>query len=207
MAQVKLVLFLLLATSAVACVVPRENMVITESVEFCSDVYYVNWPIRIAADDVAVICSGTVLKSWRGGTGFAVENRQNVTIKDCHLVNHDIGFSVRNSSRVFLIGNHLVKTQVGVRLMNVSGSATLNHDVSLLGAFDVQESAHNVLSLKNKRVSGIFCAHNECNAKESAIETFMRPKQTPPQMSLWLSEVVTGKSVERLRAWVLAGLA
>ena len=59
-----LVMFLLGATTALAaCVVPYENMQITQSTTLCSGTYYLNdadgnGAIQIAADNVVLDCNG-----------------------------------------------------------------------------------------------------------------------------------------------------
>lgn len=201
-----LLLIVLLSCTALACVVPRENMEVRRSVELCGDVYSLNQPIRVVANNVALTCQATVLKTWRGGTGIIVEGVKNVTISGCRLNGHDVGFLVKNSSQVYLHDNHLINTKVGARLFNVTKSATLNHDVSLQTAFDVRDSSDNSLSLKNKKVVGLFCERNFCNVKESATQTFMAPKLSVPGMVSWLKSKITGKSEEKLRSVLLSGI-
>jgi len=181
-------------------------MEVRRSVEFCGDVYSLGQPVRIVANNVALTCQATVLKTWRGGTAFIIEGVSNVTISGCRLNGHDVGFLVKNSSQVFLRDNHLTNTKVGVRLFNVTKSATLNHDVSLQTAFDVRDSVDNSLSLRNKKVVGLFCEKNFCNVKESAAQTFMAPKLSLPGMVSWLRGKITGKSEERLRLTLLSGI-
>ncbi len=201
-----LAIALLLLPFASACVVPKENMEIRRSVELCGDVYSLNQPLRIVANNVALTCQASVLKTWRGGTGIIIEGVNNVTISGCRLNGHDVGFLVKNSSQVFLRDNHLINTKVGARFFNVSKSATLNHDVSLQTAFDVRDSVDNSLSLKNKKVVGLFCEKNFCNVKESATQTFMAPKLSLPKLVSWVKSKITGKSEESLRAHLLSGL-
>lgn len=195
-----------LLPSAFACVVPKENMEIRRSVELCGDVYSLNQPIRVVASNVALTCQASVLKTWRGGTGIIIEGVSNVTVSGCRLNGHDVGFLVKNSSGVYLHDNHLVNTKVGARFFNVTKSATLNQDVSLQAAFDVRDSTDNSLSLKNKKVVGLFCEKNFCNVKESATQTFMAPKLSLPGMVSWLKSKITGKSEEKLRSIVLEGI-
>jgi len=202
----KWLLLLFLIPSVFACVVPTDGMVVRKSVELCSNVYYLDHGLSVAADDVTVTCLTTVLKTWRGGTGVLIVGRSNVTIENCRLIGYDVGFLVKESDGVMLRGNHLVNTQVGARFFNATRSATFNHDVSLLSPLDVEGSSGNSFSLKNKRVAGQFCKDNLCNVKESVAETAVAPKLSYPQRVSWLESSVTGNSVSRLRAWVLSGL-
>lgn len=197
---------LILATASFACVVPKENMEIRRSVELCGDVYSLSQPLRIVANNVALTCQASILKTWRGGTGIIIEGVSNITVSGCRLNGQDVGFLVKNSSRIYLRDNHLTNTKVGVRFFNVTKSATLNHDVSLQAAFDVRDSSDNSLSLKNKKVVGLFCEKNFCNVKESATQTFMVPKLSLPQMVSWVRSKITGKSEERLRSTLLDGI-
>jgi len=198
----KWLLFVLLAPTVLACVVPQNGMVIDYSVQFCSDVYYFNQGISISGDNILVDCDGAVLKSWTGGKGISIEHSSNITVTGCRLVSYDKGFYVRNSTKVFLEDNHLVKNQVGARFVVVSDSATFNHDVSLIQPFEILESDHNILSLSNKFVSGDFCSENFCNEHRNAVELFLQPKTTPVQMGDWLLEHLGVKTAERLKNWV-----
>src|SRR5690606_218588 len=127
--EMRLLVLLLIIPAAFACVVPTNSMEITQSTALCSDVYYINNGIRITQSDIMLTCEGTVLKSWRGGRGIVLEHVNNVTIKGCRVMNYNIGILVSNASRVLLEDNHLIKNQIGVRLLDVSESATYNHDV------------------------------------------------------------------------------
>jgi len=147
-----------------------------------------------------------VLKSWSGGTGFVIKNVENVTVSGCRLVSYDLAFDVENASRVLLEDNHLVRNKVGVRALDVRESATFNHDISLESPFDVIRSANNAFSLTNKYVDGVFCDKNFCNEQRNAIERFMIPATTLPQLKHWLVEHVTGKREEALRDWVFGFL-
>lgn len=200
------ILILLVVPSVLACVVPQEGMVVTSSVQFCSDVHFFDRGIRVTGRDIAVSCDGTVFKSWSGGKGISIEHAENVSVSGCRIVNYDIGLYVRNSSEVFLEDNHLVKNQVGTRLVVVRDSATFNHDVSLQVPFEVFESEHNALSLTNKPVEGLFCGENLCNERRNALEAFMKPQTPQPEMQSWLVVQLREKSRQTLLGWLLSGL-
>lgn len=201
----RLLMVLLILPAAFACVVPTNSMEITKSTTFCSDVYYVNNGIKITQSDVTLTCEGTVLKSWRGGRGIVIENANNITIQGCRVMNYNIGIVVSNASRVLLDDNHLIRNQIGVRLLDVSESATYNHDVSLNMPIDIVRSTGNIISATNKPLHESFCETNFCNKERSTVEHFMTPKLTPNQMQNWLSGQV-GKSKQRLFEWVFGGL-
>ena len=201
----KYLLFLLLAPAVLACVVPQDGMKIDKSVDFCTDVFYLDKGIVISGNNINVNCNGAVLKSWSGGRGISIDNSNNVTVDGCRVLNYNIGFFVRDSSRVFLNDNHLVKNLVGTRFVNVSESATFNQDVSLQSAFEVLDSSNNVLSLTNKVVYGKFCSNNFCNERRSAVFTFAAPRATKDEMSSWIFTKI-GKSAARLRSWAFEGI-
>ncbi len=199
----KYLLLLLLAPVALACVVPEDGMKVNSSVDFCSDVYYLNHGITISGNDISVNCDGAVLKSWNGGRGVLIENSANVTVSDCRIVNYRIGFFVRNSTKVFLDDNHLVRNKVGTRFVGVSDSATFNQDVSLSAPFEITGSRNNIISLSNRVVSGGFCNSNFCNEQRNSVSLFVQPEATVPQMHTWLFDEFLGrKSAERLFDWV-----
>ncbi len=194
---------LLLIPSVLACVVPEDGLLIDESVEFCTDVYYVSDGIVVSGNDISINCNGAVLKSWSGGRGISIIESSNITISGCRLMHYNIGVYVENSTKVFLNDNHLVKNKVGTRFVNVADSATFNHDVSLQSAFEVLDSNNNVLSLTNKVVDGKFCSKNFCNERRNAVVLFVQPKLSVPQMHNWLLEQLgVKKNPERLKNWV-----
>ncbi len=187
------IVLLLLAPIALGCVVPRDGMMIRKSVQFCTDVYFLDKGISIVGNDVNLDCNGAVLKSWTGGKGISIEHVSNITISKCRIVNYDIGFYARNATKIYLEDNHLVRNKIGTRFVLVKDSATFNHDVSLQTAFEVMESENNVLSLTNKPVEGDFCSINFCNEQRNAVILFVQPKTTVPQMQSWLVDQLTGK--------------
>jgi len=195
-----------LAPAVMACVVPQEGMLIEYSIQLCSDVYYFDSGIHISGENITVDCAGAVFKSWTGGRGISIEHSNNVTVTGCRIVNYDIGIYARNSTNLYLNDNHLLRNNVGTRFVVVSDSATFNHDVSLITPFEILESDHNILSLTNKVVEGIFCGENFCNENRNTIDSFVQPKTTPLQMNLWLLESLFGKTAERLRSWVFGNL-
>lgn len=197
------VVFLLLAPVVLGCVVPKDGMVIRESIQLCTDVYYLDKGIFISGNDVNLDCNGAVLKSWKGGKGISVEHASNITITKCRIVNYNTGFYVRNSTNVYLEDNHLVKNKIGTRFTVVKDSATFNHDVSLTVPFEILESENNVLSLTNKFVEGDFCGVNFCNEQRNAVSLFIQPKTTAPQMQNWLIDQLTGKkTTQKFYEWV-----
>ena len=199
--------FVLLAPAALACVVPENGISIDSSTTFCSDVYYFDDGITINGSNLMLNCSGAVLKSWSGGRGISIEHVSNVTVTDCRTVSYGIGLYVRNSTGVYLYNNHLVRNLVGTRLVVVSSSATFNHDVSLIAAFEVFESENNALSLTNKIVSGPFCETNFCNEQRDALPLFAQPELSAAPADSWsISKLVNKKAAERLRQWVFGGL-
>ena len=201
----KYLLFLLFTPVVLACVVPEDGMKIASSVEFCSDVYYLNKGVSLSGQNIMFDCKGAVLKSWSGGKGISIEHSSNVTVAGCRIVNYNTGFYVRNSTQVFLTDNHLVRNKIGTRFVVVADSATFNHDVSLSAPFEVVESRNNAISLTNKPVAGKFCNANFCNERRDAVLLFVQPRTSLPQMHSWLLDQLTGrKSVQRLYDWAFS---
>lgn len=201
------ILFLLLIIPvSLACIVPKEGMVIENSIELCSDVYHVSKGITIKGENIEVVCEGSVFKGWKGGVGVAVLDSVNVTVRGCRVNGFDIGFEVKNSSFVVLFDNHLVKNKFGVRFARVSQSATLNHDVSLSSSFVVSESVKNAFTLTNKFVNGEFCRVNYCNIHRDAVFLAAAPKLSHEQMQEWLKSKIEGKSKENLLSTILKGV-
>lgn len=189
-----IIVLVLLMPAALACVVPRDGMMIRKSAEFCTDVYYLDKGISIEGNNLDIDCNGAVLKSWKGGRGISIEHSANVTVSNCRIVNYNIGFYARNSTELYFEDNHLVRNKIGTRFVLVSGSATFNNDVSLSAPFEMNQSENNVLSLTNKFVEGNFCSENFCNEKRNAVELFVQPKISAPVMESWLLDQLTGRN-------------
>lgn len=203
----KWLLVVMMAPAVAACLVPQDGMIITQSEVVCADVFYIDKGLLIAGENISIVCDGSVLKSWSGGTGIIIENSVNVSVKGCRLVNYDAGFKVLNSSLINLDDNHLVRNKIGVRLEKVTGSATYNHDVSLRAAFEVLDSSNNVLSLTNKAVYGAYCKNNFCNEDRLAVEKHLEPRFSFGQLQEWFEKKVIGKSISQLKSVLLTGLA
>lgn len=199
----KYLLLLLIFPAVLACVVPQDGMIITDSVSFCSDVYYLNQGIIVSGQNITVDCNGAVLKSWNSGTGVSVLHSSNVAVQGCSIVNYNIGLYVRNSSVIFLDDNQLIKNIIGTRFVYVKDSATLNNDISLLSEFEIFESENNILSLTNKPVRGDFCLNNYCNQPRSSVELFVSPES---DLSSWLGEQLGIKSSKNLFNWIFGNL-
>lgn len=205
MKGVVVALLLLLALPlAIACTVPYDGMIVESSVSFCSDVYYFDNGITINASDVVINCEGAVFNSFGGSTAITVQGADNVTVRGCRVVNYERGFFVWNASRVLLKDNHLVRNKVGTSFIGVTGSATLNHDISLQKPLEVVDSENNAISLTNKRVDGDFCESNFCNEDKSSVDRFMVPRTSLKEMSFILQEDITGKSRLELSDWVFS---
>jgi len=197
------VLLVLLAPMALACIVPEDGMRIEKSVQFCTNVYYLDKGVSISGNNITLDCGDSVLKSWSGGKGVSIEHSSNITVTNCRLVSYNIGIYARNSTNVYLEDNHLVRNKIGTRFVLVSDSATLNQDVSLTAPFEIMESENNVLSLTNKAVYGDFCDSNFCNEKRNAVTTFVQPKITSLEMGSWLLDQLTGrKSLQKFYDYV-----
>lgn len=203
----KWLIFLLLAPSVLACVVPQDGMTVDKSMQFCPNVYTINKGIKITGNNINLDCTGTVLNGMSGLKGISIEQASNVVIKGCRLLNYQTAFYVRASSRVFLLDNHIINAKVGARFVGVTQSATLNHDVSLTTPFEMFESSGNAFSLTNKKVKGTFCKDNFCNYSRSAIDQFMKPPTSKAEMKSWLGETVTGKSEKKLKQFMIDGLS
>ena len=198
---------LLLALPALACYVPTDGEVLATSVTFCPDVLYLRSPIVISGDDFVVDCNGAVLTGLKSDVGVRVIRATNVTVANCSVVGHGRGFVVQNSSDVLLLDNNLVRNHVGVSLLGVFDSSVYDKDVSLYAPFEVVKSERNALSLSNKPVRGDFCRVNFCDESRAGVLLNVQPRISKREMGIWLSDGVTGRSVEnRFKAWVFGGL-
>jgi len=196
---------LLLAPLALACIVPTDGMLVDTSIEFCSDVYYFNNGIKIVGENLNINCNGAVFNSWDRGKGFSIEHSNNITVSDCRIINYNVGMYVRNSTNILLEDNYLLRNKIGTRFVLASKSGTFNHDVSITSPFEIFDSESNAFSLTNKVVRGDFCKNNYCNRSYDAVVLQASPKNSEPELAAWLNNQIDLK--RNLYYWIFGDLA
>lgn len=198
-----LLFFLLLIPGVLAvsrtCTKSLDPPRISQSVRLCADNYYPEG-ISIKADNIFLDCGTGVLKGKFKNAGITVENRKNITIKNCQIANYETGILVKNSKDVTILDSSLIRNRVGVKLIDSSSVIVENSfDISINKPVQLINSKGNVFHFKNKNLEGETCRLNQCKqpsgigAKAKQLEKAEEPKK-------FLRRVLN----DLIRAWIRA---
>ncbi|MBW3002457.1 hypothetical protein KY338_04855 [Candidatus Woesearchaeota archaeon] len=169
-----ILLVLVLCPAVLACSDPMDGKTYTSDQEFCNKNYYLPDGIAIGADNLVIDCNNAVLRGDFKGTGILIENRKNIEVKNCNIVNYNNGFSLVNAEGSDIHDHNLLRNYVGIRLEN----SAKNHfyeirDVSIQREIRSIFSTENHIKYTNKNLEGEFCRHNSCNERtEKEVPSF-----------------------------------
>ncbi len=96
------------------CVIPEDNMDVTQSTIFCPGDYYLSNGISIGADNIAVNCNGAALIGTGSRSGISIKNRKGLTVKSCIVKYYVNGIEMDNSNYSVLTGNRLENNDQGI---------------------------------------------------------------------------------------------
>jgi len=158
--------------AALACSDPLDGKEYTTNQEFCSKNYYLPEGIVINADSIMIDCNNAVLRGDFKGTGILIQNKKNVEIKNCNIVNYNIGMALVNAEGADIHDHSLLRNYIGIRLEN----SEQNHfyeirDVSIQREIRSIFSTNNHIKYTNKNIKGDFCRHNSCNERTEPKKT------------------------------------
>lgn len=137
---------------------------INKSMRLCGQNYVLPKGLIVTKDNLNIDCSSAVLKGpFNKGTGIIIEDRKNVTLYDCRIVNYAKGFLIKNSSNIMLKNITLLRNMIGVHMYNTKNSRVVNSfDVSLKKPILLFNSTNNVFTYLNKKIRSDFCRYNKC---------------------------------------------
>jgi len=136
---------------------------ISQSLRLCADNYYPQG-ISITADNIVLDCGTGVLKGNFKTNGIIIENRKNVTLKNCQIANYEAGILIKKSSGITILNANLIRNIIGVKLIESTGIIVENSfDISITRPVQLLSSAGNVFHYNNKRLEGDQCRLNQCN--------------------------------------------
>ena len=147
------------------CTRPFYSQDINYSTRLCGENFVVESGIIISKDNVNMDCSSAVLKGnlFSNSIGIIIEDRKNVSISDCRIVNYKVGILVRNSSNVLLDEITLLRNKIGIKLFDSFNVSIINgFDISLEKPLHLSNSFNNTFSYFNKKIVGDFCKFNFC---------------------------------------------
>ncbi len=147
------------------CTRPIYSQDINETLRLCGENFGIKNGLIVSKDNIDIDCSSAVLQGNLFGkaTGFLIEDRKNVTLHDCRIVNYDVGIVIRNSSNIVFDKITLLRNRAGIKLFNsFNVSITNSFDISLEKPLLVSNSSGNIFSYFNKKIKGDFCSYNFC---------------------------------------------
>lgn len=138
---------------------------ITQDTELCSNTYDIPNGIFISTSDLKLDCRTAILRGFDGqGTGIHVENADNVTIRNCHILTFDQGILLKNVTNSLIEDNGFLKNRIGIRLLeSYENTIRENNDKSHQLAVSAVASKFNIVMLGNKNIDRAFCEVNACN--------------------------------------------
>ncbi len=165
-------------SSSKPCVVPYDNMIVNESTVLCPGVYAIKDEgyqavIRVTGDNLVLDCNGAVLDGISGGIyssqmGYGILSfGENVTIKNCKVINFQYGIVVSHQENNIVFNNRLynIKSR-GINIASGSSTLVFNNTVesSYAGVYIVGGSG-NIIARNNltDNQRGIFLGYNEKN--------------------------------------------
>lgn len=172
---------------------------VDQNTRFCADNFYPDG-LSITRDNIELDCGTAVLRGKFKSTGLTIQDRQNVTIKDCQLANYDVGVLIKNSKNIIIRGINLLRNNIGLKLVDSSGIVVEDgYDVSLQKPIQLINSKGNVFSYSNKRLEGEQCRLNQCNTPSGMVAHVQRfEKSGAPARAL--NRLLR----DNLRAWLSA---
>ncbi len=158
---------LALAPGVIAeCEAAFDLMRVTKDITLCNKAYDVPSGITIKTDNILLDCNGAIIRGTavQDGQGIIIDNADNVTVKNCNILNYDVGIYVKDANRNTIIQNALLKNKIGVRMLNAHENRFEdNADKSLLKPVSAIASKFNSFYLTNKDLDKDFCETNLCN--------------------------------------------
>ena len=113
----------------VNCVIPTNRMVITEDTTFCLGKHTLEDGIIVGADNIILDCDSSTIQGLSDDAALSIQNRENVTIKNCILENNEYGFWIKESKNVILINNSIFNSsRENLRIVSYS-KENYNHKI------------------------------------------------------------------------------
>ncbi len=164
-------LFLILLAplvTAAECDDAYDSMIVTRDMQLCNRVYDAQNGITINTHGVTLDCNGAVIRGTglAEGQGIIINNANDVTVKNCNIINYKVGIYVKESNRNHIYQNLLLKNKIGIRLLqSFENKFEKNADKSHLKPISSIASKFNTLWLTNKNIEKSFCEVNLCNTE------------------------------------------
>src|SRR3989338_6438973 len=124
------VLIILSSFVSAECVVPTDEMVITQNTTFCPGEYNLPNGVSIRANNVELDCNGAKLVGkWEdnlASIGINIINFDNISVEKCYVTNYTWGIRLFASDNDILKNNNVIKNaQWGILTGNSNNNNTL----------------------------------------------------------------------------------
>jgi parallel beta-helix repeat protein len=136
------------------CVIPTENMEITEDMTFCPGTYSMPDGIIIESDNVEIDCDDTIFdgEGVRNNYGVEIQGVSDIVVRDCEFKDYDWGAYIYNSEDLELINNKFTNIPFGIEASNsenidISDNIFSNNDNS------INLYNNNGITLRDNRIS------------------------------------------------------
>ncbi|MBN1644676.1 hypothetical protein JW851_01370 [Candidatus Woesearchaeota archaeon] len=163
-----LVLLILLSIQVFGyCIDPKDGKTILTTSNFCAKKYQLQNGIEIGQNEITIDCGSAVIQGlFQGKTGILIENKNNVIIKNCMIMNYDVGIEFINSTNITISNIALIRNQIGIKIVKSNNNTFIeNRDISLKRPIQEIESFENIFQYENKNINADFCRYNTCNEK------------------------------------------
>jgi hypothetical protein len=154
--------------------------------------------VKIGADNIELDCNTAVIRGRFHSAGIVIQNRQNVTLKNCQIANYEAGILIINSYNVTILKPNLIHNYAGVKIVNSTGVVVeAGFDISTRRPVHAIRSVGNVFAYTNKKIKGDECRLNQCNTPSGiAAHDHKLMKDALPKKAL------TRVLNDNLRAWI-----
>lgn len=161
-ANLYLLTIILLASAAIACTTPADNMTISASTALCSGSYSLPNGLVIGASGITLDCNSSYILGSQDKTGIYIANYSNVTIKNCRLANYTFAINARYADNILVYNNTAGISGTGVELYYVTGSVISDNRVTTSSsAIMLHNSEYNniLFNTLNSTGTGGYAVH------------------------------------------------
>ena len=156
------------------CVVPYEDMTITEDTVLCPNTYYLNdsggdGVIKINAHSITLDCNDATLEGNGSGRGINFAIKYNVTIKNCNFNNYSRGINADDAH------NGIIKDNTFIDIQNISVYIRFTRNLTIVNntfLFNNNKSDINYNGIFMDRSHNTLIESNFINGSYYQIETF-----------------------------------
>ncbi|MFW6013910.1 MAG: NosD domain-containing protein [Candidatus Nanoarchaeia archaeon] len=161
------ILLILTVPQAKACIEPENRGEITQDTILCEGEFYLDYGLEVISDNTVIKCNDTTIKVDAiepNEEGFKIENRENITIKNCVIHGFQFGVLIGNSKNITLVNNTFNENTFGIYFRESFLNTIKNNSFHDNGeGINIgEESRGNVFEFNTFNQSGFnFNEHNE----------------------------------------------